>query len=78
MRTRASRTEVILKIENLQKHENEDIYGKAVKILEHYFGVEEEDSNVVPVVDPNAQQFAFGNQGQMPQQGAFNFGGPMG
>mmetsp|Transcript_47674 Transcript_47674/g.132297 ORF Transcript_47674/g.132297 Transcript_47674/m.132297 type:complete len:240 (-) Transcript_47674:290-1009(-) len=68
----------LTKIENLQQHENEDIYGKTIKILEQYFGVEEEDTNVVPAVAPNAQQFGFGTQGQMPQQGGFNFGGPMG
>jgi len=66
----------LTKIENLQQHENEDIYGKAVKILEQYFGVEEEDTNLAPVVDPNAQQFTFG--AQAPQQGGFNFGGTMG
>ena len=28
------------KIENLQNHENQDIYDKAVKILETYYGAE--------------------------------------
>ena len=50
----------------------------AVAFAFRYFGVEEEDTNVVPAVAPNAQQFGFGTQGQMPQQGGFNFGGPMG
>ena len=46
--------EGLTKIENLQQHENEDIYTKAVKILEQYFGVEEEDSTIAPVA--NQQQ----------------------
>ena len=44
-----------------------------------YFGAEEEDAHVAPAVDPNAQQYGFGAQpGGFPQQGGFNFGGPMG
>lgn len=67
----------LTKIENLQQHENEDIYGKAVKILEQYFGVEDEDTALAPTVDPSAQQFTFGTQPTQ-QQGGFNFGGTMG
>ena len=57
------------KIENLQQHETESIYEKAVKILETYFGAEEEDDQVAP--QANGQQFAFG--AQPPAPGAFNF-----
>ena len=46
------------KIENLQQHETESIYEKAVKILETYLGAEEEDDQVAP--QANGQQFAFG------------------
>jgi importin subunit alpha-1 len=57
------------KIENLQQHETESIYEKAVKILETYFGAEEEDDQVAP--QANGQQFAFG--AQPPAAGGFNF-----
>ncbi|XP_051145286.1 importin subunit alpha-like [Andrographis paniculata] len=49
------------KIENLQSHDNNDIYEKAVKILETYW-LEEEDETAPP-----------GGGGE--QQGGFQFGG---
>jgi len=62
------------KIENLQNHNNNDIYDKAVKIMEEYFGLEdEEDQNLAPALDAGANQFAF-NQPAAPT-GGFDFGG---
>lgn len=58
------------KIESLQNHTNNDIYEKAMRILEVYFGLEDEDAqNLMPEVQGN--QFAFGVQGA--PQGGFNF-----
>eukprot|EP00944_MAST-04C_sp_MAST-4C-sp1_P016033 g16033.t1 len=63
------------KIDNLQQHENNNIYERAVKILEKYFGaVDEDNEDAAPDIDQNGQ-FAFG--GQQQQQGGFNFGQPM-
>ncbi|XP_048225791.1 importin subunit alpha-4 isoform X2 [Ricinus communis] len=59
------------KIENLQTHDNNEIYEKAVKILERYWAEEEEEQNVQESGDGNQQSFAFGtNQ----PQGGFQFG----
>ncbi|KAH8063926.1 hypothetical protein JL720_13086 [Aureococcus anophagefferens] len=63
-------SEGLKKIEDLQQHDNNDIYEKAVRILETYFGVDEEDVNNVP--GPSGQNFAFGVQ-NTPQK-AFDFG----
>lgn len=47
-------------IEQLQEHSNDDVYKKAISIIERYFGVEEEgDENVLPGVS-NDGQFVFG------------------
>ena len=49
----------IEKLEELQAHENEDIYEKALHIIDTYLGGEEvEDENLVPQTDGN--QFVFG------------------
>ncbi|KAK7886631.1 hypothetical protein WMY93_026252 [Mugilogobius chulae] len=50
------------KIEFLQGHENQEIYQKAFDLIERYFGVEEEDANLVPQVDQNQAQFLFQQQ----------------
>jgi hypothetical protein len=63
-------SEGLKKIEDLQQHDNNDIYEKAVRILETYFGVDEEDVNIVP--EASGQNFAFGVQ-NTPQK-AFDFG----
>lgn len=58
---------------------------QALKLLERYFGVEdEEDNGIAPLVADGAQQFSFGQQppaqggesafGAPPGQGGFNFG----
>ena len=36
------------KLEQLQEHQNSDIYEKAVGIIEKYFGTEGEEENVAP------------------------------
>ena len=63
------------KIENLQNHQNTDIYNKAVNIIEVYFGGDDEaeDQNLAPQVDQNAQMYTFNNQGMPLPQGGFNF-----
>ncbi len=57
----------ITKIEELQNHANKTIYARAVKILETYFGAEEDESTEmnpdVVMGDNGMQQFGFGNQG---------------
>ncbi|KAH7678660.1 Importin subunit alpha protein [Dioscorea alata] len=59
------------KIENLQSHDNTEIYEKAVKILETYW-LEEEDETM-PTGDATAQA-GFGFGAQQPPPGGFNFG----
>eukprot|EP01059_Diplonema_ambulator_P033175 TRINITY_DN6816_c0_g1_i1.p2 TRINITY_DN6816_c0_g1~~TRINITY_DN6816_c0_g1_i1.p2 ORF type:complete len:515 (+),score=190.37 TRINITY_DN6816_c0_g1_i1:56-1600(+) len=54
-------------IENLQAFHNQDVYTKAVAIIESYFEFEEGDA---PAADQT--QFTFDGQ-QAQQQGAFNF-----
>ncbi|XP_078423645.1 importin subunit alpha-7 isoform X2 [Cetorhinus maximus] len=56
------------KIEFLQSHENQEIYQKAFDLIEHYFGVEEEDSSIAPQADETAQQFLFQQQ-EAPMEG---------
>ncbi|EMP28421.1 Importin subunit alpha-7 [Chelonia mydas] len=56
------------KIEFLQSHENQEIYQKAFDLIEHYFGVEDDDSNLAPQVDENQQQFIF-QQPEAPMEG---------
>ena len=58
------------KIEQLQNHQNNEIYEKALKILEVYFGGEEEDSSIAPAMDANQQTYQFG--ANVPQA-AFKF-----
>lgn len=68
------------KIENLQTHDNHEIYEKAVKILERYWAEDDEDEeehqNLPDGMDAATGQpaFSFGNgQPNMPT-GGFNFG----
>jgi importin subunit alpha-1 len=60
------------KIERLQTHENNDIYEKAIKILESYFAAEETDEGLAPSVDPGQQSYQFNVQAAVPQ-GGFKF-----
>lgn len=57
------------KIENLQTHDNTEIYEKAVKLLETYWAEEDEDQTMAPGTENG---FVFG--GSVPSSaGAFNF-----
>lgn len=56
------------KIEFLQSHENQEIYQKAFDLIEHYFGVEDDDPSIVPTVDESQQQFVFQQQ-EAPMEG---------
>nr|XP_010914512.1 importin subunit alpha-1b [Elaeis guineensis] len=60
------------KIENLQSHDNTEIYEKAVKILETYWLEEEDDA--MPAGDAAQTGFHFGNNEQLQvPSGGFNF-----
>jgi len=64
------------KIEELQQHSNNDIYERCIKILETYFGVEDEEEmdGTAPAVQ--GDQFGFGMDQQGPSPGgAFDFSG---
>ncbi|KAH7388163.1 hypothetical protein KP509_16G061800 [Ceratopteris richardii] len=59
------------KIEELQTHDNNEIYEKAVKLLETYW--QEEDEDEQQTADPvGQQQFNFGGQQPLPV-GGYNF-----
>ena len=59
------------KIENLQVHDNSDIYDKAVKLLETYWA-EEEDQSAANTGDGTSEPtFNFSNQNA--PSGGFNF-----
>lgn len=60
-------------IEELQNHPNQQLYTRALRIIETYFGgEEEEESEIVPQVT-DGNQFSFGQPGQGP--GAAPLGG---
>lgn len=69
------------KIENLQEHETDDIYEKAVYIIEKYFGCDDaqEDENLVPVITGDTFSFgiqskdAEGESSEQPKLAQFNF-----
>ena len=60
------------KIENLQSHDNTEIYEKSVKILETYWLEEEDDA--MPSGDGAQTGFQFGNNDASAPPGGFNFG----
>ncbi|MQL89349.1 hypothetical protein Taro_021914 [Colocasia esculenta] len=60
------------KIENLQSHDNTEIYEKAVKILETYWL--EDDDDAMPTADAAPTGFRFGNSDVPVPSGGFNFG----
>mmetsp|Transcript_33875 Transcript_33875/g.61566 ORF Transcript_33875/g.61566 Transcript_33875/m.61566 type:complete len:546 (-) Transcript_33875:52-1689(-) len=73
MATFVAEAEGLAKVEALQHHENQEIYEKAVKLLEAYFGAEEEeDAAIAPAAQGDT--FSFGAPAAAPGQG-FNFGG---
>merc|ERR1719491_1081764 len=61
MSTYVAEAEGLNKIEELQQHSNNDIYQKCIKILETFFGVDEEEemANIVPDTAEGGSQFAF-------------------
>jgi len=61
------------KLEQLQNHNNEDVYKKAMHILESYFGLDDEDDGQLA---PETTQQGFIFQGQPPAAppGGFQFG----
>ena len=82
MATYIAEAEGLAKIEELQTHDNVEIYEKCIKILESYIELEdEEDANVAPTVQGNQFQFGGNMQQGAPggQQGGgftgYNFGG---
>lgn len=58
-------------LENLQQHENEEIYEKSVKLLKEYFESEEEEEEMAAPT-ANNNQFNFGTTAVMPTTG-FSF-----
>merc|ERR1712115_654375 len=67
-----SEAEGLNKIEELQQHSNNDIYEKCIKILETYFGVEDEEemSDLVPGMD--GDQFTFSAPGAINEHQTFD------
>lgn len=63
------------KIEGLQQHSNQEVYEKAVRILEVFFMADEEEEIDGVVPDHSGGQFGF-NVAPTPE-GGFNFGGPV-
>lgn len=57
----------ITKLENLQHHSNDKVYGKAVELIETYYGVEEDegDENILP--EQTDGYFAFGMSSTTPK-----------
>lgn len=64
------------KIENLQTHDNTEIYEKAVKLLETYWLEDEDGDETMPPGDvPTVPSggFNFGGNGPTVPSGGFNF-----
>jgi hypothetical protein len=61
MSTYVAEADGLNKIEELQQHSNNDIYEKCIKILETFFGVDEEEemANIAPDMAEGGNQFAF-------------------
>lgn len=86
-----SEAEGLNKIEDLQQHSNNEIYERSIKLLETYFGVEDEEemAAIAPSVQGDGGGFGFGMPaaggapggvgGAAPSQpsGGFDFGGSM-
>lgn len=75
MATYIAEAEGLTKIEELQQHSNNDIYEKCIKILETYFGVEDEEEMAQLAPNMENEQFTFGAGEEHNQQ--FDFGGGM-
>ena len=64
-------------LEALQQHASQDIYEKAVAVMEAYYGGDDEDAavedeNSAPVVAPGAKTFAFGGSAPPAAFGGFS------
>jgi len=72
MATFIAEAEGLTKIEELQHHQNNDIYEKCIKILETYFGVEDEEemADLQPAQEDDQFQFGMGGNDQQ-----FDFSG---
>jgi len=72
MATFIAEAEGLTKIEELQHHQNNDIYEKCIKILETYFGVEDEEemTDLRPTQEDDQFQFGMGGSDQQ-----FDFSG---
>ena len=55
-----SEAEGLSKIEDLQQHSNNEIYERSIKMLETYFGVEEEDEMAAIAPQGDGTGFGFG------------------
>jgi hypothetical protein len=61
-------------IQELQNHDNEEIFKKAYHLIDRYFSDdEEEDADMVPEMDSNTGSFAFEQDVNLPS-GGFQFG----
>ena len=60
------------KIENLQSHDNNEIYEKAVKILETYW-IDDDDDEPLPPGEAPQSSFGFGGNEVSVPSGGFNF-----
>jgi hypothetical protein len=72
MATYVAEAEGLTKIEELQQHANNDLYEKAVRILETYFGVEDEEEMAQVAPSMEGDHFSFGMDSQ---QQTFDFSG---
>lgn len=72
-----SEAEGLNKIEDLQQHSNNEIYERCIKMLENYFGVEDEEEMAAIAPQMEGDQFGFGmnQQQQQPPPGGFDFSG---
>mmetsp|Transcript_46285 Transcript_46285/g.56085 ORF Transcript_46285/g.56085 Transcript_46285/m.56085 type:complete len:567 (+) Transcript_46285:104-1804(+) len=81
MTTFIAEADGLVKIEELQQHNNNDIYEKSIKILETYFGVEDEEEMpaLAPQMAEGGAQFAFAPPAMdMGGQAPFDFSNPSG
>uniref|UniRef100_A0A2C9JQP5 Uncharacterized protein n=1 Tax=Biomphalaria glabrata TaxID=6526 RepID=A0A2C9JQP5_BIOGL len=61
------------KIEQLQNHENQQVYKKAYDIIEKYFSEEGEDESLVPQAGAEANQYQFNTENIQNQSQGFSF-----
>lgn len=69
--------EGIEKLENLQDHENHEVYQKSMRIIETYFHGEDESENLAPAVASNVFSFGLSSTAAT-KLDSFDFNPPMG